>query len=460
MTWLLAICIAVIPLGTRLMLGSLIPGVHEYESLFLYGSDIFLLIFTITACWYKRLVLREFFHRHGGVLLSVFLVAAIASVVHAPSLGLGVYSVVRLVVLVAFAYAIGSITTSLRLFQIVLVAISIGAVTQGALGIAQFAQQGSIGLQALGEPHLVVSAGAASTIGVEGGRVLRAYGTFPHPNVLAGFLALGLVSLGYLYLWCEERLKKDIFNHPRSWWNWRHGVAALRLYLRHRYFYIRLLIAAGAFIVTVGLALSLSRSGWLAGLIGVLVFAVNALRVRDGRGGAVRLLLMIAVCVSMTYLMFALIVAPRAQVTRAEPAVNERLLYGKIGLDILSSTIGGVGAGNQVFYSVEHGLYSRYALTKVWNWEPIHNLYLLIGAELGWLGLLSFLIFLGMVACGRYGRALWREASSDWGVAMALLATILVLGFFDHYLWTLQPGRLMLWLVIGLCIGRLAASKK
>jgi hypothetical protein len=39
-------------------------------------------------------------------------------------------------------------------------------------------------------------------------------------------------------------------------------------------------------------------------------------------------------------------------------------------------------------------------------------------------------------------------------LAGATLAGLAVISLFDHYLWTLAPGRLMLGLVIGLFVGQ------
>jgi len=460
MNWLFLSCIVAISIGTRLVLGSVIPGMHEYEAIFLYGSDILVIFFISWSLWQGRKIIRRLFHENGGVLIFVLFIAALTSLWSAPSFWLGLYGFIRLFILIGFAYTVGVVAWPAKAFRAALITIAVIALIQSIIGIAQFSLQESVGLQIFGEPSLVSYAGSASTINIEGGRVLRAYGTFPHPNVYAGFLALGLLTLSYFYLWCESQLKKDIFNHPRNWWNWRHGIAALNLYIRHRYFYLRLLLAAAAFLTTVGLVLSFSRSGWIAAIIGSITLCVGALRARFGVGAVIRLALMLGSCVTICYLMFAPLIIPRSQFERTDPAVNERLIYGQIGVDVLSDSVGGVGVGNQVLYGVQNELYQKYGLTKIWNWEPIHNLFILIGAELGWLGLLSFLVFLGMIVFGEKSRTLWKTASLEWVIVMAMLFALMATGLFDHYLWTIQAGKIMLWLVIGLCLSRLPVAKK
>jgi hypothetical protein len=64
------------------------------------------------------------------------------------------------------------------------------------------------------------------------------------------------------------------------------------------------------------------------------------------------------------------------------------------------------------------------------------------------MGLLSFIGFLAIV--------LWHglRHSADVGeiTVLSLLLGVMTLGLFDHYLWTIQPGKMMLWLVIGLAL--------
>ena len=80
--------------------------------------------------------------------------------------------------------------------------LGIAVVWVSFLALAQFAFQHSIlGYWFLGEPELSPSLGGVA-LGSWGGReVLRAYGTFPHPNVLGGVLSVVLVWLAARRLW-------------------------------------------------------------------------------------------------------------------------------------------------------------------------------------------------------------------------------------------------------------------
>jgi hypothetical protein len=71
------------------------------------------------------------------------------------------------------------------------------------------------------------------------------------------------------------------------------------------------------------------------------------------------------------------------------------------------------------------------------------------GAELGMPGLL-LVVALGI-------SFLWRLYQTNQPIAIlagAVLAGLSFIAMFDHYMWTLAPGRLMLGLVIGLFAGQ------
>ena len=81
--------------------------------------------------------------------------------------------------------------------------------------------------------------------------------------------------------------------------------------------------------------------------------------------------------------------------------------------------------------------------------EPAHNILLLAGAELGIPGLLLVMAF--------FISFLFRLFKTQSPRAILVGATLMGLGvisLFDHYLWTLAPGRLMLGLVAGLFVGQ------
>jgi O-antigen ligase len=82
--------------------------------------------------------------------------------------------------------------------------------------------------------------------------------------------------------------------------------------------------------------------------------------------------------------------------------------------------------------------------------EPIsvHNIYLLIGAETGLVGLALFLTF-----CGAVIRSGWRQRGSLEGqMLLALFLAFLAIGLVDYYPIVFQQTRLIFFLTAGLLV--------
>jgi O-antigen ligase len=83
--------------------------------------------------------------------------------------------------------------------------------------------------------------------------------------------------------------------------------------------------------------------------------------------------------------------------------------------------------------------------------EPVHNVPLLVISELGIVGLvLLFMIFLSI------GREFLATKRVSVILISGLLAGMGTIALFDHYFWSLAPGRMMLGLTFGLWLGQVA----
>ena len=125
------------------------------------------------------------------------------------------------------------------------------------------------------------------------------------------------------------------------------------------------------------------------------------------------------------------------------------------GFELIKKNPFGVGLGNQVIYSVKNNIYQNSGMVRPWEWQPIHNIYLLMASEIGIFGFLAFSFFiLNLFGINQY-------LSKDFGSVLNLenyipkimLLALLAFGLVDHFLWTLEPGRLMLWVVVGVVMG-------
>lgn len=434
-----------IPFGTRILIHQFTMGFQEYEAVFVYASDVFLILFlTIFLIYslslskrYINVVPRLVLPRSGtNLFLLIFLVVAFISIFFAYSAGLAFYNFLRLFLLVLMAVAVGWLLREKILrINVILGIIVVLAVIQSGIGIGQFFLQSDLGLSWLGEPDLDIQTAGIAKLDIEGAKILRAYGTFPHPNVLAVFLLLGLLSSYYLFLINNSsKIRYSTLGH------WMSN-----------------LLTAGIFILILGLILTFSRAAWTIAVLISLSIILYLLFSSFHRRRAISLLLILLAISALLLAAFYPYIFSRAQVSATEPAVVQRLAYNEMAVDLIKDRSLGVGIGNQVLYSVKTGLYEKFGMTEVWQWQPIHNFYLLVASEIGILGVISLICFLIIVLSRASKNYDYNHNNNDdlfkRVMVMVMLSSLLLFGLADHFPWTLQPGRLMLWLIIGILMG-------
>ncbi|MCK4891043.1 MAG: O-antigen ligase family protein, partial [Candidatus Pacebacteria bacterium] len=199
-------------------------------------------------------------------------------------------------------------------------------------------------------------------------------------------------------------------------------------------------------------------------------------------------------------------------------AISDRNFYNNVSRETISENfVFGSGLGTYIFqidgYLEKNNIKQEF---QSWQYQPAHNIYLLIASEIGIIGLIFFLLSVvyaisGSIKIvsretidksyfsadkGRLGEV--NEISRDYNLnkslsiqkisllnkvkrffrsviapvemidsnvsretilnvklnyfLIAILVSFLFIGLFDHYFWTLQQGRLMFWLVLGLML--------
>lgn len=283
------------------------------------------------------------------------------------------------------------------------------------IGFIEFARQSTAFLAPLGliwpGPVTAITPGAVVVELPNGLRVLRAYGTLPHPNVLSGFVLLSL--LGPIFFFMNKE--------------------------KPSYLGLLLLVSGIAL-----LGLTFSRSAWLALIVFSLVLVWKS-RYFDPKR-LVILLSVSALSLILTLLPYRELVAARTVNTTSH--AEEFSFIGRVWLNqeamqmIRENVLGGVGIGSFILRLAERAG-EGYVI------EPVHNIFLLTGAELGIPGMLL------MIALAvPFAYYLFRVQSPNAILAGGALTGLGVISLFDHYLWTLAPGRLMLALALGLWLGQ------
>lgn len=314
--------------------------------------------------------------------------------------------------------------------------ILIGVGIQNIVAISQYFANKSLGWKWLGESVLDPEELGIPVVLKNGIRQLRAHGTLPHANALGGVLAYLIIVL---LAWCGV-IKE----------NWQRSIVW------------------GVLVISVvAIIFSFSRSAWLAMALASLVLLIIAVMLKNQ-----------LTKINLWHWLIAIIVIFGVVVSQWS-AINSRfdINQSNIEQESIVSRIGqwdqfkqaftvapwiGVGLAQYTLkleqddiksfgwrYDNSSVSWKYYIGHQVWDYQPIHNIYLLHTAETGLIGGLLFvwLLLAGLIVGWQ---SAWRTRNLlGWGIWLAYLA-LLFIGLFDHYLLTLQQGRLVLFLSIGL----------
>ncbi len=444
-----------LPFETRLILKKWGEEFNEWNSAFLYLTD--LLIFAIFFFWALRLISEKKRPRPSiikkncllFIILCLFFIISGLSLFGAKNLGLGIYQLIKLAeFLILFFYLKSNFRELFDLERVCQVLLS-SAFFQAFVGICQFASQGSLGLKILGESPLgpniegvakIVVFGVHPAAG--GVKMIRAYGTFPHPNIFAAFLLFSLFCFYFLYLKVKETAFSTKLASMLIF-----TILVFSLFLTFSRTFIILFISFSIFLFL------------------YLFFRKELYRPYHKRTTMLCTILLFAVVLCAIPMQKEL--CSRFVTGGVDAAINLRYFYNFISISIIrENPFLGTGLGNfvwrlQDFQGSLRAANLFYKLdvpeTQVipyqapfWLFQPVHNIYLLIAAEIGIPGLLIFLVFLSLILWPAIKLA--RE-NNLFSIFYFLFSIFLIVFLTDHFFWTLQQGRLMFWVLCGILAG-------
>lgn len=249
------------------------------------------------------------------------------------------------------------------------------------------------------------------------GRFLRPYGTFTHPNIAGGFLAF--TALLCLYLIIKERKINP------------------RLYL-----------TVGGVIIATAMFLTFSRGAVLGFVISV--FFLMIFSIYGSRGAGERQNKFVSVKTGLIFLFLIIILfvvlwpVASSRLTiknRIEKiSVNERadqlIQFKQV---IKSNWLTGVGIGAYTYY-----LYEQVSDRPAYDYQPVHNIFLLIISEVG---ILAVVLFLVLILYFFYIFKNCNIKNAD-ELLFGLLSLFIVVSMVDHYFWTSYVGLLMSCLIL------------
>ena len=262
-----------------------------------------------------------------------------------------------------------------------ILALALSILLQGVIGIYQFLKGTSIGLYFLGESKIVSGMYGSSYIDIQGEAILRSYGTFPHPNILAGWYLFIFLLCIYIYSKTKERI-----------------------YL----IYILLIPFFTLF--------TFSRLSILLLFLFLVIFSIKYIFKRY---------YMFSISSLLFYRFINIL-------NGDDSSWSDRVKLLRLNIEILKENILlGSGLGRSLLYYEKDIPFTSGGKLLL---QPVHNIWILNWVEFG--------ILLGTYYLYILYRFFLRGLKINLYRAL-ILVTILVIGMFDHYLFTLPQGNVL-----------------
>ena len=423
-TGILALFFLLLPWQTRYIFGlSYLSGSStQFGILSLHATQVLLLVgLLVIYCWRGFPVVDARYQRSLSLGAAIMLVAVISSLLARQSIP----ALAAMIDLAGAGIAFIALLDKRVNLKVVMSAFVLGLIIPIGLGLAQviLGSSGASTLLGLAGRDAQALGDAVIMLGDE--RVLRAYGSFPHPNIFGGYLAAGVLSI----LASRDHFAK---------WLGGHGTA------------VSLALCS---VLGLGLVLTASRSAWLGLLLGgALTMLAQRWPWRWTRAGqspaptAMAIALgAVGLALGLTIFAPALVAGLRGGGAIEERSLSERADQYREWPNTMSGSTWLVGNGPRSYVFT---LADVHPDRGVWEYQPIHNIPLLLLSELGLIGFL--LIFCWVVTLDRQNFA--RFPNRDAAYAHGLGKVLFVIIFFDHYLWSSWAGLVLVAYVAALML--------
>ena len=409
--YLFYIFVFLIPWQTRYIYNSITLNgdVFEYGKLSFYLSELILILLIICSVIYiKKVNAPKGKVSKSTSIIFVFLLIVVITFLGAINQQLYFYGLIKLMEAIVLYFLLTKINIDSLKIRIAFIA---SMFIHSILGIYQFFSQSVWANKYLGIAEQISSQGGVSVLEGSFGRLLRAYGGFSHPNIFGGFLVIAILFLIGIFL--TQKKKLILF-----------------------YFTLSILFSA--------LILIFSRSAFLALFLSLFVLLIYSLSKRGYLKKVMPVLIILLLISSISFVLFNDFFKTRIQQQeRLEIKSNiERVALKNQALSLLNENwFLGYGINNYIFV-VHENIDST---LNVWEYQPVHNVYLLILVELGILGFLAYAYLLIF--------SLYKAFSSNnlnKIILGLIILSILIINFWDHYFWTYWSGLVITFLIIGL----------
>jgi O-antigen ligase len=396
--------------------------------------------------YYSNIVSRE------TIYLLFFLGWVGLSILWSQYKPIAVYRFLSLIEIALFAFVAIKRLKNSRWLKIAVFALVLGGLFQSLLGIAQFVHNASIGFRPLGESIIGPNIDGVAKILISSEKHIRAYGTFSHPNISAGFL---LTPLSIIIIELVTRIFPSLTKEKLTDDEMKTEKRSIRVSHETILGFIPTNFLWPLFLTTgAGFALTFSRSAFLGLFLGLLVYifltTINHGLIQKFKSYYKILILLIPI--------FILIIIALANTTSffSNQSLRERQRYQHVSYETISSNpIRGIGVGQFIFNE-----YKLHPILEIWQYQPVHSIYLLIFSELGIVGLILFLLWIFSILEWRGDKKRNTDLLLTSLLFYCIILPLLIISFFDHYFWDIKQGMLIFTLPLIIYYGIIRQKRK
>jgi O-antigen ligase len=368
----------------------------DYLAPAIYFTDILIAALFVLVIFNDRTNFLGLLKRNKNALL-MLLVVSIFNIVFSESAPISLFKWVKIFEALffgAYFYLRKSFLGKDRIIK----TLFISALLFSLIGIAQVVLSHTTGLFYLfGERSFRLSTPGIALAMVWGAEYLRAYSTFPHPNVLAGYLGLVLI------VFAVE--KPTLPNH---------------------------LFYTGLLAISFALFLTFSSSAWLGLVVLYILFLFKTTK-------SFNKLLIAFLAATLIFSVSLPVLSEKINGNVFSSSTSQRLSLANLSGKIIGDNfLFGSGLNTFILNVTSYGG----MLKHPWLLQPVHNIILLVFAEVGIVGVLLLSWFFYKISLESIKRKNY--------LLIMILFFVLITGVFDHYWLTLQQGFFSMSLFLGL----------
>lgn len=385
---------------------SFIQGLRlDYLSPTIYLTDVLILL-TVLFSLKKIITFLKIQNKKNLLLTFLFFVSLFVGITTSKNPQAGIYGILKISEYFLLSiYVVLSFKNLNKTFFIYI--LILGIISESLLALLQIFNNGSLNgiFYFLGERFFTSQTPGIANASINGQLFLRPYATFPHPNVLAGYL---IVAMSLILKFKNNIAKQLLF----------------------------LIILIG----TISLVLTLSRIAilfWFTYML--LLFCITLIEKykKEALNKNITitiLIIVLSLILSVSFFKNTPLMQRFLQTRVYEESFVQRENLIDQSIKMFSKNpVFGVGVNN-FYINLEE------SKEKILFIQPVHNIFLLVLSETGLIGFTYFLLIF-------YKSLKTAILKGFKNGNLLLIFTIIFLGMFDHYFLTIQQGQIMFLLI-------------